>query len=342
MTFFAIVGIVVCVMVTLFMLTIFLVVWKVRRSFRQLADMVENGLPITSLATPARVHLQPREKITWLDEEKANALLQGLWRLGFQDAGSYEISEMPGVKLRALARPEENLWALVYEHPQAGTWMDVTTRYANGGALTITNTPHGSELQQRPLYDKIFAPELDAEGLYHRHLSERPQNVEFAPVVPENFASEFEKAYAEEMDWRLSRGITTDDELRAMAANSGQELTDEELQTLRQSYEMQTSIALTDAIRERFLEQTPLSAAEWEKLRHRIVIVHDRMPPESVVAEFESWSFDEEMEPDDDEAETTPLYPPDMTPRQKIADFTEPVPASVYRAAPTALSPCDA
>ncbi len=350
MTFFTTLGIVVSILGGFFLLTLLVLGWRVRRGLKQIARIAGSGM---LAPTPARVHLQPREKIAWDDEAKANAFLQSLWRLGFQDAGSYEIPEMPGVKVRALARPEEHLWSLVYEHPIAGVWMDFVTRYADGGSLTTANARHGDELEHRPAHDKIYAPELDAEALYQRHLAER-RAVEYQEVAPENFSSEFEKAYADEMDWRLGRGMVTDTEIRALAAKSGQELSDEEMALLRQTNQSQASAVLSEAIRDRFLQQTPLSAAEWEKLRTRIVIIHDRMTPETVRAEFQNWSFDS-AETGDEELKKASAYPPDLTPCrgfeylnstlpatrrfEKIVSFAEPVPADVYQAASTAFSP---
>ena len=353
--FFTIVGIVVCTLVVLVLLLILVVLWRVRRGFRELASLAESGLP---LVTPARIHLHQREKIRWNDEGAVNRLLQCLWPLGFQDAGSYEIPELSNVKLRALARPEEHLWAIVYEHPQAGVWMDFVTRYADGGSLTTANAPHGSELEQRPGHEKIHAPNLSAAELYRHHLETRRTDVAYTPVAPENFVAEFEKSYADELDWRLGRGVVTDDELRAIAARQGQELSDEDLVLLRQTQAAQASAALTEVIRDRFLEQTSLSASEWEKLRDRLVIIHDRMEPETVVAQFEAWGFEAETFEDGEDDEDEPSsYPAELTPRrgfahlnstlpaarrfEKIAEFTEPVPADVYRAAPVAFGPYD-
>ncbi|HEY0074934.1 MAG TPA: hypothetical protein VGB77_12595, partial [Abditibacteriaceae bacterium] len=235
MSFFEIIGIVVCVFVVLLILGVLFLVWKLKRAFSDIKDSL--GDLQMPMALPARIHPLRREKLTWADEEAVNKLLQPLWRLGFQDAGSYEIEEMPGVKVRGLARPEETLWAVVYEHPQAGAWMDFVTRYAdeNGstiGSLTTSNASQGDELEHRPNHDKIYDKSLDADGLYQRHLAARRTDISWHPVMPENFQAEFEKAYANEMDWRFSRGGVTEDELRAIAAKSGTEVTDEEIKML--------------------------------------------------------------------------------------------------------------
>lgn len=351
--FFAIVGIFVCVIVVVILLGGLFVIWKVRRAFSGLVNQISDmQMP---MALPARIHAQRRENLTWNDEEAVNKLLQPLWKLGFEDAGFYEIAEMPGVKVRALARPSETLWAVVYDHPQGGVWMDYVTRYIEKtpegeniiGSLTTSNAPQGEELEHQPNHDKIYASALGAEGLYERHLAARRNDVEWHPVVSQNFQAEFEQAYAREMDWRYARGGVTEDELRAIAAKSGVEMTDDNIKMLRDANEAQAAVALTDAVRERFLEQTSMPAAEWERLRDRLLIVHDRLSAEQVCAEFEAWAFDEGDDEDDEDDEANTTYPTHLTPRQgfeylnstlpvprrfeKLAEVEEPVPALIWR-----------
>lgn len=353
--FFAFVGIFVCILVALIVPVILFVVWKVRRTFSRLAERI-SGIEMP-MALPARIHAQRREKLSWSDEEAANKLLQPLWKFGFEDAGFYEIAEMPGVKVRGLARPAETLWAVLYEHPQAGVWMDFVTRYSEKtpdgeniiGSLTTSNAPQGDELEHQPNHDKIYGRNLDAEGLYQRHLSARRTDVSWHPVVPQNFQEEFERAYATEMDWRFARGGVTENELRAIAAKTGTEMTDEELQILREANQSQAAAALTDAVRERFLEQTSMPAAEWERLRERLVIVHERLSAEAVAGEFQAWVFEENEDDDnDDESEENSAYPAHLTPLQgfeylnstlpparrfeKLAEVDAPVSAHIWRA----------
>jgi hypothetical protein len=357
---FTIVGMFACVLLAVALLAMLIFVLKLRSALRGAATEL-NNLNL-QMAVPARVHLQRREKLHWLDEDAANRHLQPLWRLGFQDVGCFEIVEMPGVKLRALARPEETLWAIVYEHPIAGVWMDFVTRYADGertiGSLTTSNAKQGDELEHRPGYDKIYAPELDADGLYERHRAARRTDVAWQPVVPENYPTEFEKAYADEMDWRYSKGGVSENELRAIAAKSGIEMSDDELQSLREANEMQAAHALTEVVRERFLEQTAMPAAEWERLRDRLVIIHERMTPTLVNDEFRTWIFEQDDASNFDEEaadqSAEPPYPSHLSARQgfdylnstlpaarrfeKIGEVTEPVAADIYRASETAIN----
>jgi hypothetical protein len=91
-----------------------------------------------------------------------------------------------------------------------------------------------------------------------------------------------------------------------------------------------------------------MPAAEWERLRERLVIVHDHMSAQNVAQEFQAWTYNEndnydEAEGEDDE----PTYPQELTPRQgfeylnstltparrfeKLAEIEEPVPAHIWR-----------
>src|SRR5687767_8609994 len=81
MSFFEIIGIVVCVFVVLLVLGVLFLVWKLKRAFSDIKEgLADLQMP---MALPARIHPIRREKLTWGDEEAVNKLLQPLWRLGF-------------------------------------------------------------------------------------------------------------------------------------------------------------------------------------------------------------------------------------------------------------------
>src|SRR3954465_12708726 len=60
---------------------------------------------------------------------------------GFEDVGSFQVASMPGVLLKILFHPATNVAAHVYEHPKAGSWTEMATRYTDGRSATITTLP---------------------------------------------------------------------------------------------------------------------------------------------------------------------------------------------------------
>jgi hypothetical protein len=89
----------------------------------------------------------------------------------------------------------------------------------------------------------------------------------------------FEKAYADEMDWRNSRGGVTEEEIRAIAKLSGKPYDENVIQATRRMAEEHAMTQLDEALRERFLKQTSMAASDWEDVRDRVVVIHDRMTP---------------------------------------------------------------
>ncbi|MCY3021543.1 MAG: hypothetical protein NTW87_21220 [Planctomycetota bacterium] len=79
--------------------------------------------------TPSRIHLVAHVRSEWTDAAAANDILQTLHDAGFTDAGNFSITEMPDVKLQALVHQGSAVWAVIYEHPRVGVWVDLGSRY---------------------------------------------------------------------------------------------------------------------------------------------------------------------------------------------------------------------
>jgi hypothetical protein len=126
----------------------------------------------------------------------------------------------------------------------------------------------------------VFEKGAGAAGLYARFVRERPQRPLLEATAGE-FRERFEKAYADEMDWRNARGGVTEEEIRAIALASGEHVDPETVARLREVKAAEALTGLDEALRERFVRETTLTAAEWEGVRDRLVFVHDRLPAEA-------------------------------------------------------------
>ncbi len=155
---------------------------------------------------PDTIHLVRASAWAWKDADAANAATSSLRDHGFRDAGIYSVTEMPGMLLRLLVNEAESAVAVFYEHPVAGRFADMATRYEDGGSLTDTsNTPTG--LEPRPDHDMINMPSASLPELFERLKAERrstrPQH-----VSPDTAVAFFENAYAESIAWRKKRGVS--------------------------------------------------------------------------------------------------------------------------------------
>ena len=81
---------------------------------------------------------------------EAQRILGGLTREGFSPAGSFAVAEMGGLPIHFMVKPAESAVAAVYEHPKAGVWCDLFTRYQDGTSFTFATSRMGGGLEQRP------------------------------------------------------------------------------------------------------------------------------------------------------------------------------------------------
>ncbi len=248
---------------------------------------------------PRRLHLVPVDHIEWKDPERARAETSQLTALGFQPAGSYNVEEMDFLRIEAFARPGDYLYAAVYEHDKAGIWTDLVCRYQDDTSLTVTNNREGSEMDQRPGHGNIYDPGASVEKIYQRILQERP-NRAMLPVSAAEFKPVFEKAYADSMDWRNSRGGATEDEIRAIMAATGQEVDEETVAEIRKAKENEAFSNMQETLREKFEEETSLSVPEWERVRDRLLFIYDGPSPELIAEMFLSSRVDADEEFDYD------------------------------------------
>ena len=310
-------------------------------------DAMQVGVP-----TPPRVHVRRSETIAWRDIQSVEEFAAPMRAEGFESVGDFILSEMPGVSLRVLHDAKQTYYAAIYDYAPAGIcFVDLHTRLRDGGTLTVTNAPQGEEIETHPSHRKIYLKGADAATLIERMNSELAlENT--ATVNPESFASEFEKAYAESMDFLLARGGPTLDELRRGARLRGETVDEATLHATYNATQQRNALALEGIVRDNYLKQNQLSAARWEELRDRLIIVHERHSVEQIVEKY--WQVQSLGEEDDEEIDyeardaelrtAAQALPPrdafvrlmETLPAHKRAEFvsnlTKPVQADLYAA----------
>ena len=123
----------------IFMLKRVLTYLLIRRAGRQaLAEVGKRAL--TKL--PEFVHLSRVESPAWTNAELVRQQAEPLLRCGFQDAGVYSVDRMPGVLIRMMCQPQAGVAAHIYDHPRAGSWIEMVTRYHDGSSHAVTTLPH--------------------------------------------------------------------------------------------------------------------------------------------------------------------------------------------------------
>jgi len=241
-TFLAVVG----ALALLFLLAIVALVvwfwWKVRRITRQVTDAMESlagdaATPAT--VPPFRVTLAPVPAVEWEAPEKVEEFAAPLRAAQFVEAGSF-IVEPTTLRLAAFCLPQERAYAAIFEHPQAGCWMELVSSYVDGSSITFSTLQ--DTLLDRAEHNVIrFLEGFGAEELLRTFLRERPRKP-LRQVSSQQFRENFERAYAKAMDWMIARGGPSEGEIRRILERSGGPCAPAVVQTIRERWT--TAIAL--------------------------------------------------------------------------------------------------
>ncbi len=156
---------------------------------------------------PDRIHLQPGSSASWKNAAAARKIAEPFASRGFADAGVYGVPELPGVVVQLLANAKEGLYAAVYEHPRAGSWFDLVSRYQDGSSVTYS-TSLPTALKPRPGHPTVNLPGIEPLAVLDRILAQRPRRP-LKPVSADQAVSVFEQGYADSIDYRKQVGIST-------------------------------------------------------------------------------------------------------------------------------------
>jgi hypothetical protein len=165
---------------------------------------------------PDRITLVPRAEPP---PPEVQAMLRELAQLGYQPAGSFRIPEL-GLPVSFMLEPAEAAGAAIYEHPKAGVWLDLFTRYQDGTSFSLATTAAGSGMDRRPGHPVVRAPGLDPAAAHARFLRERTAGA-MRQISADQLPGVFIDAYAEHTAWRKRRGVSSAEVARVAAEKIG-------------------------------------------------------------------------------------------------------------------------
>ena len=164
---------------------------------------------------PDRFELCEAGLQAWQDAAAADRLTEPLLLLGYEQAGTFTVPQLPGVVLRLLVQVRECVLGIVYEHPKTGRWVELTTRYTGGTAFTVTSGVDRG-LAPCPGHPVTHLASAEPAVLHSRLVALRPRNgMERSEAG--RAARVFEQGFAETMAWRKSQGISRSEVVRVAA-----------------------------------------------------------------------------------------------------------------------------
>lgn len=145
----------------------------------------------------------------WMNQAAIEEWTQPLLAGGFQDVGVFKVDKMPGVKVNLLVKTDDFIMASVYEHLQAGTWIELVSHYDNGDCATLTTMKNLGMV--RPSWiTSIFSDKAPAMDLVRRLFRERRPGA-MIDISAQRAPRQFEEDYAKYMLWKKNTGLSAEE-----------------------------------------------------------------------------------------------------------------------------------
>jgi len=263
---------------------------KLEKFVQAIAVAIGQGVP------PFRITLEKSTELEWAKPKVMERVAKELEGVGYARVGDFRSDEMPTVQLRALANPQTCTYAVVMQIGEKIN-MDVVCFFTDGKHVTVTTSPETG--LDRPAWSNMIRMDIDPVTFpagaveLHKRILEEQKGRPMVSAKPEKFVDVFCRAYAREMDWRVSHGMTADEVRRSCAATGTDAPTEEQVEQVVGVWRRAISDFVDEQLREKFLRHvTKMSAGEWEDVRDRLYIVHDLSDREAVIDAL-SWRLHE-------------------------------------------------
>jgi len=291
MFFLRLVGAIFVAFILFILAAVIYIKWKFRSAFSKFADLLQNlgGGDIP----PFRVKLKKRSEVLDEDDEEEDFLndeasfkqsCDEFLSLGFDKIEDYYIEDIP-LSMTAYIDRQSSTYGVVYDHPMAGVWTDLVRRYEDGSSWTFGSNQ--DSLMDYPDNKTIrHYPDLSLAEMLEKFQQEAP-SADTVVVPDHEFPKFFERAYAEEMDWRIARGGATEAEIRRIAERDGNECTPQTIDAIQMQWRAAISEFYSERALRRFRKEQDLSRREWENLSDAGVVVHQEMQAEEILQAFD-------------------------------------------------------
>lgn len=255
------------------------------------------GWASSILPAPARLQLVSVTEPHSRKEERIAKRQSALRELGFQELGTLNVTNVPGLRLFVMYNPTNSLAAMIEERDCTGTWTDVLRFEENGNELFLASNAHRR-------FHFHFLP-----GERKTHLADAPESELIqaalasgtAPPFPatmtlDDFKTLLDRAYARHMDAILIEGLDDAHVRRLLRdAHCGdepfEELSDRDFAKMKDSLRHLIDNHLRSACAFEFVRTESLPASEWHRSRDRLLIIHDRSPLPSLVGRLTAEAF---------------------------------------------------
>lgn len=279
--FLQVIGAIVVAFVLTLGLAVAFAVYKFKKLKKNLTGMVER---VGVMAPPPNIDLNIVETIPWDDATAAHKHLADLRELGFIDDGSFIASQLNGAYVYGFYHPTKSCYACVTQFmghtlidffARTDTDLDITasSHVPPGNRKTppfkVTCRIHGANVHQ--LWDGFCELSYDGNKL---------------PAEPGTFRQKFEEGYQRTTEYEYESGAVNVDGLKQVAGIIGRDI-EPETSAYLDSHGYTENDELHEELIDQYLEESGISARDWEKIEDRVFVVTENLSRGAVANIFD-------------------------------------------------------
>ena len=152
---------------------------------------------------PDRVRLASTSVRHFAHPAEVRAASAPLTAQGFGRGGAFVVTGWPGLRVRLMVHRAEALTAAIHDHDTAGVWVEITSRFVEGGQITHT-TLDGQGLEPRPGHIVLRMPGASTEALLDSAREDRTRE-HLVRVSARDASARYEQSYETWIAWQKSR-----------------------------------------------------------------------------------------------------------------------------------------
>ena len=252
--------------------------WKLRRLLK---GRNHSDLSLAMSVLPSQqMELEPSNAEAWREKQRLAVAETALKQVGAIHVGYYCVYSGYAIIRISLWDYMQRAGAVIYEGASSLDDGNVTFVYEvacklDSGSLCITSNPH-AVYEHRPQQHVVEFMESRSILDLLRALKRRiPQDRKVLKIVdPKEF---FEKSYEDVSEWAWQPEQLRSQKTRQVLSSVGVKVTDElvdELIELGVSYSVEVNV---NRARRKLAKHSRMTIERWEKIRHKLVFINDRM-----------------------------------------------------------------
>lgn len=264
--------------------------WRFYRGAKNLVSGGQDLYTLISVLPPLHIDLEQGNAQDWTAPQRDDDE-QSLLQAGFEHTGYFKTNIAEAMVLISLwNNPKRGIAAALMEaqsysdDDQAPAFSsyaaDVFVGFSDGGSLTVTSNKDLGILPRPPQHLTVSAPEKDIKHLFSLLKPNLPAGKKIR--VAKDIKALYIKLFEEGSAW-----VWQADQLRSTSCQDlmntlGVKLDDQLLQQLLDHARMALNERISERVLLRLAQAKSLSAASWEQVRERLVVVHSNMHAEDL------------------------------------------------------------